>query len=282
MLHRIQLGKLTLQGVSVAGVYTSLHVPELGIIFDVGIAPRSFVGAPHLLISHGHADHVGSLTTLLGIRGLSRAPAPRIFAPREIVDALQEAVYALNRVQNRSLEIDFVPVSPGDELELQDRLQVRVFRTLHSVPSVGYEVFRRVPKLRAEYLSLPAAEIQQRRLAGEDLFTAVERSEICYATDTLIDVLDQNPHLYQAKVLVLECTFLDQRKSRGESRSKGHVHWEEICERAALFQNEKLVLMHFSQLYRPQQVHEIVRKTCPAELCERIELFAPQKGNWPG
>ena len=77
MLTRVRAGSCTVSGVSVGGVYTSLHVPEFDVIFDIGIAPRSFVGASKLLISHGHADHVGSLGSLIGLRGLARLPAPR-------------------------------------------------------------------------------------------------------------------------------------------------------------------------------------------------------------
>lgn len=282
MLTRVQAGRYSLQGVSVGGVYTSLFVSELDSIFDIGIAPRSFVGAKHLFLSHGHADHVGSFVSMLGVRGLSRTEAPRTFLPRELHADLAESVAALNRAQRRGVPVTFLPMDPESVEPLYGDLFVRAFRTQHTIPSLGYELFRRVSKLRAEFVGLPPAEIRARRLRGDDLFDESERSEFAYATDTLIDVLDAHPRLYRARTLVLECTFLDDRKGRSECREKGHVHLDEIVERASLFENEAVVLMHFSQLYQPAEVRRVLASRLPEGLRERVVVFAPSSGPWPG
>ena len=70
MLTSVTAGPYTVRGVSVGGVYTSLAVPELGLVFDAGIAPRSSAAIDTILLSHGHADHIGALPALLGIRAL--------------------------------------------------------------------------------------------------------------------------------------------------------------------------------------------------------------------
>jgi ribonuclease Z len=195
---------------------------------------------------------------------------------------LEGAVAAMNRAQRRGLEVPFVGVAPGDEVSMKGDLVARAFRTHHTVPSLGYELFRRVPKLREEFRELPPAELRRRRELGDDLFDVVERSELTYATDTLIDVLDDNPRLYSSRVLVLECTFLDERKGRGECREKGHVHLEEILARAELFKNQHLVLMHFSQLYQPAEVSQILKSRLPPDLARITHVFAPTSGPWPG
>lgn len=283
MLTKIKLSaSQTLVGVSVGGVYTSLCVPELDAVFDVGIAPRSFVGPRHLFLSHGHADHVGALPALLGVRGLARLPAPTTFVPAEIVDDLRDGIDAFNRGQHRPMQVPFVALSPGDERPLYGDLHVRAFRTIHSVPSLGYQLFRKVEKLRKEWSHLRGDEIRKRREANESLFETVERCEVAYATDTCIDVLDQHPELYRADSLILECTFLDEKQDRDAARRKSHVHLDEIIERADRFQNKRLVLMHFSQLYAPSDVHRILRQRLPAPLLERTTAFAPPGGPWPG
>ncbi len=282
MLTRLSIPPLSLVGVSVGGVYTALHVPELSVLLDAGMSPRSFVGAETLLLSHGHADHIGALPALIGVRGLSHAPAPRTFLPREIEKDVAEGVEAFSRGQHRRLELPLVPVEPGDEYALGADLHVRVFRTRHSVPSVGYLLFRKVNKLRAEFKQLAPSELSRRRKAGDDLFFTEERRELAYATDTLIDVLDENPCLYDTRTLILECTFLDEKKGKEDTRKKCHVHLDEILERADLFQNEHLVLMHFSQGYRPRDVHEILKRRLPSNLATRVKVFAPQNGPWPG
>lgn len=283
MLTRVEAGPYTIKGVSVGGVYTSLCVPELDVLFDVGISPRSFVGVDHLLISHGHADHLGALPALMGVRGLSRKTSPRTFLPAEIVEDVREALAALSRIQRYELQPELIGVKPGELHALHGDLHARVFKTYHPVPSVGYQLVRRVRKLKDEYRGLPGAEIAQRREAGdEDLFEWLERPEIAYATDTLIEVVDREPSLMQSRILVLECTFLDERKERAEARSRCHVHLDEILERADSFQNEHLVLMHFSQIYSPDEVRAVLQRRCPPDLLRRIVAFAPPRGHWPG
>jgi ribonuclease Z len=282
MLTQVAIPPYTLLGLSVGGVYTALHVPELDALFDAGQSPRSFVGAGHLFLSHGHADHIGALPALLGVRGLAHLPAPRTFLPAEIADDIVQGVAHFNRGQRRQMELPCVPVKPGDDFLLQGDLRVRVFRTLHSVPSVGYLLYRKVEKLLPEFRALSGREIQQKKADGDKLFYDVERLELAYATDTLIDVLDENPDLYRAQTLILECTFLDDRKSTDDTRMKYHIHLDEILARAEHFQNEHIVLMHFSQSYQPRQVHQILKERLPADLCQRVKVFAPRNGPWPG
>jgi ribonuclease Z len=174
------------------------------------------------------------------------------------------------------------PVAPGDEIQLGNDLWVRVFRTLHTVPSVGYLLLRKVDKILDEFRDLPPGEIADLRKSGQNIFRTEDRLELAYATDTLIDVLDDNPDLYSSRVLILECTFLDDQKGRVETRRKCHVHLDEVIERAEKFRNEHLVLMHFSQIYSPATVHEIMKKRLPADLASRVRVFAPKKGAWPG
>ena len=109
-----------------------------------------------------------------------------------------------------------------------------------------------------------------------------EHLELAYVTDTLLGVVDQHPSLFRTRVLILECTFLDDRKSVESSRRSKHVHLDELIERAELFENEALVLVHFSQLYSPAEVHSILQRRCPPRLQERLVVFAPRRGSWPG
>jgi len=267
----------------VGGVYTSLQVPQLGVMFDVGIAARSFAGTDRIFISHGHADHIGALTSLLGIRGLLGKDPPTVYMPAEIVANVKEALAAQSKMHRFELAVDAVAMEPGDEQQLRHDLWVRAFRTHHPVPSLGYQFFSRVNKLKAEYINLPGAEIAARRRAGEDLFTQVERYELAYATDTLIGAVELEPSLAKTRVLVMECSFLDERKSLVDSRAGCHIHLDELIEKASWFQNEFIVLMHFSQMYKPDDVRKLLREKCPPDLFARIVPFVPKRGGrWPG
>lgn len=282
MLTTVQAGPFTITGVSIAGLHTSLYVRELGVLFDVGMALRSCAGAEHVFLSHGHADHIGALVTLLGMRGLMRMPPPRVFMPAEIATSTEQALALMSRSQRHEFALKVQPVLPGDEHALRPDLLVRAFRTHHTGPSLGYQFFNRVQKLRREFLNLSGGEIAVRRKRGDDMFDAEERLELAYATDTLIRVIDTMPSLLDTRVLILECSFLDERKDIAASQAGGHIHLDELIERADVFRNEALVLMHFSQMYSPLEVHRILERRCPAHLWQRIVVFAPSKGPWPG
>ncbi len=285
MLTTVSAGPVSVRGISVGGIYTALQVPELGVLLDAGAAPRSFAGPDRLFLSHGHADHAGSLASLLGVRALVGKTKPlRVHLPAEIESDVEDAVAAASRLQGHKLGIRPVPMNPGDEAPVGSGLCARAFRTHHPVPSLGYAFVRRVKKLRPAYSGLSGGEIRERRRRGEDalLFAVEERTELAYATDTLVGVLDREPALYKARVLIIECTFLDERKPPRVARAGCHIHLDEILDRASHFDNEAIVLMHFSQTYKPAEVHEILARRCPAPLRDRVVAFAPGAGDWPG
>ena len=143
-------------------------------------------------------------------------------------------------------------------------------------------IVRRVARLKPELVGLTGPEIAARRRAGEEVSAYDDRLELAYATDTLVSALDHAPELYKARVLIVECTFLDQRKSLEATRAGCHIHLDELCERADLFENEHVVLMHFSQLYRPDEIPRILASRVPPKLRARIIPFMPADGHWPG
>jgi len=282
MITRIKAGPFRVRGVSVGGVYTALQVPELDAAFDIGLAPRSFASARDLFLSHGHVDHTGALATLQGIRGLMKMPRLRVFMPEEIVDPMVAMLDLRTSMQRYDMSVDAVPMSPGKEVSLGGNLYVRAIKTFHPVPSLGYVFLRKIEKLRPEYHKLPGREIAELRKQGADMFDSAERIELAYATDTLVGVLDHHPELYSAQVLILECTFLDGKKSIAAARAGCHIHLDELLERAEKFDNDALVLMHFSQIYSPREVVSVLRERCPPELLARIIPFVPEGRSWPG
>jgi ribonuclease Z len=283
VLTTVTAGPYTIRGISVGGVYTSIAVPELGVLFDAGASPRSISALDTILLSHAHVDHVGALPALLGIRALQgKTKPPRVVMPAEVVGDLQHALEALSRLQRWPLAIEAIGMAPGDELPLRGDLRVRAVRTFHPVPSLGYVIVRRVAKLRPELVGLPGPEIAARRRAGEDVTTYDDRLELAYATDTLVSALDHSPELQKARVLIVECTFLDERKSLADARAGCHIHLDELIERADRFANEHIVMMHVSQIYRPDEVAGVLDARVPPELRKRIIPFVPAGSAWPG
>ena len=283
VLTTVTAGPYTIRGVSVGGIYTSLLVSELGVVLDAGIPARSLAGVDTILLSHGHVDHIGALPALLGIRALhGKTKPPRVVMPAEIVDELRTALSALAKLQRWPLEIEAIGMLPGDELELRGDLRVRAVRTFHPVPSLAYVFARRITKLRPEFRGLPGEEIAARRRAGEAMLDHEDRLELAYATDTLVSALDRAPELLRARVLIVECTFLDERKSLEAARAGCHIHLDELVERADRFHNEHVVVMHLSQLYRPDEISAILDARVPEPLRRRMIPFVPEGAHWPG
>lgn len=283
MLTTVAAGPYSVRGISVGGVYTSLAVPELGIVFDAGASPRSSCAIDTILLSHGHADHIGALPAFLGIRALvGKTRPPRVVMPAEILDDLTAALAALSRLQRFPLEIEPIGMLPGDEIALHRDLRVRAVRTFHPVPSLAYVIVRRVSKLRPELQGLTGPQIAARRRSGEEVAEHEDRLELAYATDTLASVLDHAPELLAARTLIMECTFLDDRKPLDAARAGCHIHLDEVIERADSFANDRIVFMHFSQLYRPDEIAGILDARLPAELRRRVIPFIPSGAHWPG
>lgn len=272
----VRAGKLTLRGVSLGGVYTSIHVPELDVLLDVGVPLRQAAAVGTLLLSHAHADHVGALVTLLGLRGLHGVNKPlKVVMPAEIVDTLQRALAAMSELQRFPLAIEAIGLEPGDEHPLRRDLWVRAVKTFHPVPSLAYLLVRRVQKLLPAFGHLSGPEIARRRQAGADLFVTAEHVELAYATDTLVQALDHAPELASAQVLLLESTFLDGRKTLDDARAGCHIHLDELIARAPSIVTPQLVLMHVSQLYRPDEVDAILDARLPAALRARTKVMLP-------
>lgn len=283
MLTQVRAGDYTIRGISVGGIYTSLQVRELDVVLDIGLAPRSFAGTKALFLTHGHADHTGALTTLVGARMLTCGNRKlKIYLPAPIADTVRSILDLVSTLQRKEVNAELIPMEPGDEAGLHSDLHVRAFRTYHSVVSLGYMFFRRVNKLKPAFSGLDGQEIHRRKEAGEALFDAADHMELAYATDTLPKILDAEPALFDVKTLILECTFLDANKPADKAHASCHIHLDDLLPLADRFNNQALVLMHFSQTYRPDEVREILSRRCPAALLRRLVVFAPDRRAWPG
>lgn len=283
MITEVRAGPYTIRGISVGGVYTTLHVPELDVVLDAGVPLRSFATVGRFFLSHGHLDHVSGLAGLLNIRGLVGGKRATIHLPAEIEEPVRDLLRAHTALARAELDVELVPMRPGDERPIGNSVFVRAFQTHHPVPSLGYQFVRRVSKLRPEHHGKAPEEIARlRKQGGTGLFDEHERLELAYATDTLSRVLETEASLFESRVLVLECTFVDSTRSVEDARRKFHLHLDELVELAPRFNNEALVLMHFGQGTSPERVREAVQRRLPPGLRERVVVFAPEGDRWFG
>ncbi len=266
-------------GISIGGVETCIDFPELKLCFDLGRCPDAAVLRPTVLFTHAHMDHMGGVAWHASTRELRNMPPPNYVVPRENADDFVALFETWRRLDRGSMRHSVTPLGIGEELELPCKLLARPFRSPHRVPCQGYGLWRRQRKLKVGYLGRSSAELRElgERL-GDELYDWTEIPEIAFTGDTLADVVDREEVVRKARLLVIEVTFVDERVSVEKARSKGHVHLDEIAERADLFENEALLFTHFSSRYQPYQIERALDRRLPPHLRERVHALLPPGG----
>lgn len=266
-----QLAGIEVAGVSIAGLETCIDLPEWKLCFDLGRAQYFALARPTVLFTHPHMDHLGAIGWHCATRAMRGMRPPTYVVGREYTAPLAQLFAAWRELDGSQMPHTLVPLSPGEEFELGHQRVARAFRSYHRVPCQGYVISERRQKLRAEFLSLSGPQIVARRAAGDtDLFEQQETPLVAFCGDTLIEVLEREEVLRRVKVLVLECSFVDERVRVDEARAMGHVHLDEIAERAELFGNERVLLTHFSERYSRAEILAALDAKLPPALRAKV------------
>ena len=78
--------------------------------------------------------------------------------------------------------------------------------------------------------------------------------------------------MYRAEILIMEMTFIAADHAADEIDKQGHIHLDEVVERASMFENEVVIAGHFSTRYSNKQIHRLVEKSLPDMLGGRLNL----------
>jgi ribonuclease Z len=264
---------LTIEGYSRAAVQSYWRIQELKIGFELGGSPWSFTGTPTFFVTHSHLDHLASIPVYVARRRMMKMEPPRVYLPIEAVENVQRLLHVWQRLDRGRMMVDLVGVKPGDEIELSREHVVTAFATKHTVPSLGYVVWDRRKKLKPEYQGRGGEEIRELRLAGTEVTQEVRVPLLCYVGDSAPAGLDNYPPLYEATVLITEMTFFRPEHRKEKIHKFGHTHLDDILERADRFQNELIILSHFSTRYHERQVRAAVERRFPPSLLQRVQLW---------
>lgn len=264
---------LTIEGYSRAAVQSCWRVPELRIGFDLGAQPWDFMGTPTWAITHGHLDHVAALAVYVARRRMMKMEPPTIYLPEQILSNVQGMLAAFSRLDRGRLPCNLIGVEPGEEIELSRELMMTVHKTTHTVPSVGFIVWERRKKLKAEYRDLEGSQIRDLRMSGTEVSEETRMPILAYTGDTSPPGLDNNPDMYQAQVLITEMTFVAPQHRKDKIHKHGHMHLDDIIARQDKFENELVIMGHFSVRYNAKQVQRMVEKKLPDMLDGRLKLW---------
>ncbi len=272
----LNLAGTAVKGVSIGGVETCIQLPGLDLCFDIGRAPRSAVHRSRVAFSHGHLDHTGGIALHAATRALTGLAPPTYLVPAPYLEDLRALFRVWRRIDRSRLPCELVPMRAGDRHPLAKDRELVAFASHHRVPSLGYGVFSCKHRLAPEYRGRPGPELRDLRLSGVEITRPIWTCDVAFTGDTSLAVLDQEPWLLQARLLILECTFLDDRVGVAACRAKGHVHLDEIIEHAEAFENQAILLTHFSARYSLAEIRAILGDRLPESLRSRVHPLIRQ------
>ncbi len=264
---------LTIEGYSRAAVQTYWRIPELKLGFDLGAQPWSFMGTPNWFLSHCHLDHAAALPVYVARRRMMKMEPPNIYVPEVTLEYLDRMLRLWERLDRGRMRCTLHPLRPGSEVELSRESVVTAFPTSHTIPSLGYIVWERRRKLRDEYQQLPGNAIRDLRLAGTEVTRELRLPLVAFLGDTSPAGLDAHPAVYEAQVVILEATFVAPSHRKDKIHKFGHTHLDDLIERADRFQNELIIVAHFSTRYQPEKIQKIIDRRVPPALRSRLKLW---------
>lgn len=270
----IRTEHLTIEGRSRAGHETWFRVRELNLALDIGRCPDEIIAVPNIFVTHAHLDHAAGVPFYAGQRRLQRLEAGRVWVPEEAADGFRELMRIHETLEGTDYHIEIVGMRAGDVARVSRTHAVRAHAAPHRVPARAWEFLELRHHLKPEFAGRDGAELAQLRRSGVAIHDEVQHPILFYTGDTDRGILEQNPAVFRAEVLMIECSFVGEGHQDRAAMYR-HIHFDDIAEFAARFENEVVILTHFSRRYSRQEIRDAVRRRCPASLRDRIRIALP-------
>ena len=268
----IHTKRFTIEGRSRAGHETYFRVRELNLSLDVGRGPDFLVGMPNVLVTHAHLDHAVGIPFYAGQRRLHGLPGGRVIVPEAAADGFRRLMELHESLEGTTYTIEIAGLAHGATMRLDRLHEVRAHRATHRVPANAYEIIEVRHHLKEE---LAGRDIAQLRREGVTVDEEYRCSLLFYTGDTDRGILEQNDAIFRSEVLMIECSFVEEGDEARAARYR-HIHFDDIAEFADRFENELIILTHFSRRYTWEEIRTTLRQRCPAVLRDRIRLALPE------
>jgi len=271
-LSQITLEDFTLAGYSVAGEESVIIAPELDCCFDIGKCPREALAVNHVLLSHGHMDHVAGLPYYFAQRDFQGIAEGVAIVPPSLVRPIDQLMKAWGRVEGHTPPYKLIGLAAGQDYEIRRGLIVRAFPTRHVRDSLGFAVIDVRRKLKEQYLGCTSTQIVELKSKGVQITDRVEYPLVAYLGDTGPGKYANLPYVADARVLLLECTFFDEEHI-SRARAGKHLHVKDLPGVLEGMNCRHIVLIHLTRRTNLAAARRILKKVLPSDVLERVRFL---------
>jgi ribonuclease Z len=271
--YHLQVGDFEMRGFSIAGVGTCLYFPRWNICFDLAQGLPFALRANQFFITHGHQDHAGGIAYIISQKTLSRQKTPVFFMPKVLVEPLERIMRTWIEIEGHNYQFEFKGVDEDSVIQLAGPYFVRPFTTVHRVLSQGYTIFAQHKKLKGSYREMSRDQLLRQKELGHEIQNFSVEPLVSFTGDTQIEFLNGADWVRNSKTLIMEVTYLDEKKPVTVARERGHIHLDELIERLPEIKAENIILMHLSARYSIRDVESLVKRRVPKAEQGRLHLF---------
>lgn len=266
-----------IQGISVAGEQTSVHIPELDLAFDVGLCPRPVLTASTIALSHAHMDHSAGIPYYFSQRTFQKLGTGRIVCHPDLVLPLRQMMASWVDLERQRTPHEITPLAPGASLQLRQNLLLRAIDVSHTGPSLGFAAIETRSKLLPEFIDFPQERLRELRLGGTAITHGVEIPVVAYTGDTEMGPFLFRDEFSRAPIVITECTFFEN-DHRDRARVGKHLHVEDLRALLGVWTARDVIVVHVSRRTTLSFARERLREVCGDD-SERVHLLMDHRAN---
>jgi ribonuclease Z len=268
-----------IQGVSVAGEQAVVHVPELDLVFDIGLCPRPTLASPTVALTHTHMDHVAGLPYWFSQRFFQKMPGTaRCLAHPKMVDPLRRMMASWVDLERQKTPHEIVPIEPDSEYQLRPNMVVRAIEVSHTTPALAFVVIERRSKLKDEFVGLSQEKLRELKSQGTEITRTLEIPLVAYTGDTEMGDFLLRDEFVNAKVVITECTFFED-EHRDRAKIGKHIHVDDLRPLLEAWKAKDVVITHVSRRTLIPFARERIEAIAGAERAQNVHLLMDHRSN---